>query len=58
LALFFVYHTWWPQGWSAPVDLIAVGLTGLALLALFYFKRSVMEVLAGSAILGGAFYLF
>jgi chromate transporter len=58
LALFFAYHTWWPQGISAPVDLIAVGLTGLALLALFYFKRSVMEVLAGSALLGGAFYLF
>lgn len=52
LALFFAYHTWWPQGFSAPVDLIAVGLTGLALLALFYVKRSVMEVIAGAALLG------
>jgi chromate transporter len=58
LALFFAYHTWWPQGWSGTVDLVSVSLTALALIALFYFKRSVMEVLAGSAILGGAFYLF
>lgn len=58
LALFFAYHTWWPQGWSGTVDLVSVALTALALIALFYFKRSVMEVLAGSALLGGAFYLF
>src|SRR5262249_44803721 len=46
LAVFFAYHVLWPQGLSGRFDwpsaLIAVG----AALALFRFKRGVIEVIA------------
>ena len=52
LALFFGYPLLWPQGFSGALDgasaLIAVG----AAVALFKFKRNVMHVIAGCAVLG------
>ncbi|HUG24737.1 chromate efflux transporter [Piscinibacter sp.] len=52
LALFFAYHVLWPRGFDGPFDtasaLIAIG----AGVALFRFKRGVMEVIAASAVIG------
>lgn len=55
LAIFFAYHVWWPKGFSADFDWAALMLTVSALVALFYFKRTVMEVLCACALLGVGF---
>jgi chromate transporter len=52
LALFFAQHVWWPTGWSGGFDWISVGITAVAAVALLYFKRSVIQVIAVSALLG------
>lgn len=52
LALFFAVHVLWPQGLAAPVDAAALVLALLAALALFRWRRSVLEVIAGAAVLG------
>ena len=65
LALFFGVHVLWPQGLgdgSLPeawhrLDLAALALTLAAALALFRFKRSVMQVIAGAALAGLALRL-
>lgn len=52
LALFFSYHVLWPEGFTGKFDgisaLIALGAT----VALFRFKRNVMQVLAACASVG------
>jgi chromate transporter len=52
LALFFGYHLLWPEGFDGPFDvrsaLIAVG----AAVALFKYKRGVMEVIGLCALVG------
>ncbi|WP_310626191.1 chromate efflux transporter [Limnohabitans sp.] len=52
LALFFAYHLLWPEGFTGSLDvrssLIAIGAT----VALFHFKRPVMEVIALCALVG------
>jgi chromate transporter len=52
LALFFGYHLLWPEGFDGAFDvrsaLIAVGAT----VALFKYKRSVMEVICLCALVG------
>jgi chromate transporter len=52
LALFFGYHVLWPQGFEGRFDwpsaLIALG----AAVALFRFKRGVIQVLLASALTG------
>ncbi|MBI5920170.1 MAG: chromate efflux transporter [Betaproteobacteria bacterium] len=52
LAMFFGYHVLWPSGFTGQIDwisgLIAIGAT----LALFHFKRNVIHVIAGCALLG------
>ncbi|MGV2837134.1 chromate transporter, partial [Pseudomonas shirazensis] len=52
LALFFGYHVLWPNGFEGAFDwrsaLIAVG----AAVALFRFKRGVIQVLCASALAG------
>ena len=57
LALFFGYHVLWPQGFDGSFDwpsaLIALG----AALALFRFKRGVIQVLLGCALVGLAVHL-
>ena len=52
LALFFGYHVFWPQGLTEAPDPAALVLAGLAALALFRFKRGVIEVIAASALAG------
>lgn len=60
LALFFGYHVLWPQGFTGEgaggfasgFDWIAALIALAAILALVYFKRNVMEVIVGSALLG------
>lgn len=52
LAVFFGYHVMWPQGLAGAFDwgsaLIALG----AAVALFRFKRGVIEVIAACALIG------
>ncbi|MGE5490148.1 MAG: chromate transporter, partial [Actinomycetota bacterium] len=52
LALFFAYHVFWPRGFDGAPDWLSVAVAGLAALALFRFKRNVMEVIAVCAALG------
>jgi chromate transporter len=52
LALFFAYHVWWPKGFEGNVDWIAVAIAISTSVALFKFKRSVMEVIFSSAAIG------
>ena len=52
LAIFFAYHVWLPQGLTGPIDWISVLLSAAAVLALFVFKRTVLEVLGASALMG------
>jgi chromate transporter len=52
LALFFGYQLLWPQGWAGQMDVVAGALAVAAAIALFYFKRSVIEVIFACAILG------
>jgi len=52
LALFFGYHVLWPQGFAGRFDWPSAVIALLAGLALFRFKRNVMEVIAVSAIVG------
>ena len=58
LALFFGQHVLWPQGWSGQFDGVAAAIALAAALALFRFKRGVIEVIAGSAAVGLAFHLW
>jgi chromate transporter len=57
LALFFGYHVLWPQGWAGRLDWAALVLALGAAVALFRFKRSVIQVIAGCAIAGLAISL-
>ncbi|MBA0389776.1 chromate efflux transporter [Stenotrophomonas maltophilia] len=57
LALFFGYHVFWPQGFVGPFDWPSALLTLFAVVALFRFKRGVIQVLACCALLGLAVYL-
>lgn len=52
LGLYFIYHVIWPAGFAAGIDWVALGITVIALLALFVFKRGVISVLIGCALLG------
>ncbi len=56
LALFFGWHVLWPRGWDGafewPAAVIALG----AAIALFRFKRGVIEVIAGCALVGLAWH--
>lgn len=52
LALFFGYHVWWVGGFAGKFDGIAAAMTLVAAIALFKFKRSVMQVIAVSAVVG------
>ncbi len=52
LALFFGYHVFWPTGFSANVDLPSVVIAAIAAVALFRYKRGVIQVLLGCALAG------
>ncbi|HEX5394113.1 MAG TPA: chromate efflux transporter [Rhodocyclaceae bacterium] len=52
LALFFGYHVLWPQGFAGRFDVTSAVIALLAAIALFRFKRGVMEVIGGCALVG------
>jgi chromate transporter len=52
LALFFGHHVLWPQGWGGAMDATAAVVALGAAVALFYFKRNAMHVIAACALLG------
>jgi chromate transporter len=52
LALFFAYHVFWPAGFEQAFDWPALLLALAAAVALFRFKRGVIEVLLACAVLG------
>jgi chromate transporter len=52
LALFFGYHTLWPQGFSGSLDLPSALIAVAAAVALFKFKRNVMQVIGVCGLLG------
>ncbi|KRW61291.1 chromate efflux transporter [Pseudomonas sp. TTU2014-080ASC] len=58
LALFFAYHVLWPEGFSGVFDWPAALIALVSAVALFRFKRGVMEVLLVSALAGLAVYLW
>ncbi len=57
LALFFAYHVLWPEGFSGSFDGGSLFIACAAAVALFKFKRSVIQVLAASALIGLAIKL-
>ena len=52
LALFFAYHVMWPDGLGGRFEIMSAVIAAGAALALFRFKRGVMEVIGGSALAG------
>ncbi len=52
LALFFGYHVFWPTGFSGNVDLPSAVIAAIAAIALFRYKRGVIQVLLGCALAG------
>ncbi len=52
LALFFGYHVMWPQGFGAEFDWGSAAIAAAAAVALFRFKRNVIEVIAIAAVAG------
>ncbi|MES2886883.1 MAG: chromate efflux transporter [Pseudomonadota bacterium] len=58
LALFFAHHLLWPHGFSGPVDGVSAALTVAAAVALVYFRRPVVQVIAACGALGFLAHLF
>jgi chromate transporter len=54
LALFFGYHALWPEGLAGDIDLFATLIAAAAAVALFWFKRNVIHVVAACAVAGFA----
>lgn len=52
LACFFGYHVLWPQGFSGNLDWPSALIALAAAIALFRFKRGVIQVLLGCALVG------
>ena len=52
LALFFSYHVLWPQGFAGYFDWPSALIALAAAIALFRFKRSVIQVLFSCALVG------
>ncbi len=52
LALFFGYHTLWPQGFGGSVDIPSAFIAAGAALALLKFKRNVMQVIGVCGVVG------
>jgi chromate transporter len=57
LALFFGYHVLWPEGFAGSFDWPSALITIGAAVALFRFKRGVIQVLLGCALVGLAIHL-
>jgi chromate transporter len=52
LALFFAWHTWWPQGAAGGFDAVAAGLSLVAMIALMRYHQQALHVIAVCALLG------
>ncbi len=52
LALFFGYHVLWPHGLHGTFDWPSAAIAFAAAVALFYFRHSVIQVLAASGLIG------
>ena len=52
LALFFVYHVLWPQGWTSPIEVPSVLILLCACLALFRYKVNVVLLIASCGLFG------
>jgi chromate transporter len=52
LALFFAWHTFWPQGWAGGLDGVSLLIALAAAVALFRFKVGVLPLLGACALLG------
>lgn len=52
LALFFGYHVLWPAGFSGHFDWPSALIALAASIALFRFKRNVIQVIAACAVVG------
>jgi chromate transporter len=57
LACFFGYHVLWPNGFGGQLDWPSALLAIAAAIALFRFKRGVIEVLMGCGLIGLAVHL-
>ncbi|MFJ2319313.1 chromate efflux transporter [Pseudomonas sp. NPDC087817] len=57
LACFFAYHVFWPTGFAGQADVFSIVLAVMAALALFVFKRGVIEELIVCALVGLGFHL-
>ncbi|MFZ3182570.1 MAG: chromate efflux transporter [Pseudomonas sp.] len=57
LALFFAYHVLWPTGFAGHFDWPSALIALAAAVALFRFKRGVIQVLLGCGLLGLAVHL-
>ena len=58
LALFFGYHVLWPKGLAGFFDGWSALIALAAIIALFRYKRSVIEVIAACAVLGLALNIY
>ncbi|RZI82966.1 MAG: chromate efflux transporter [Rubrivivax sp.] len=52
LALFFGYHVLWPKGFEGGFDAVSALIALAAAIALFRFKRHVIQVIAACAVVG------
>lgn len=52
LALFFGYHLLWPQGFAGRFDAVSAAIAIAAGVALFHYKRSVIQVIVASGLVG------
>ena len=52
LALFFGYHVLWPKGFHGPFESISALIAIAAAVALFRFKRNVIQVIGACAVIG------
>ncbi len=52
LAMFFGYHVLWPQGFSGTFDRVSALIALAAAIALFRYRRGVIEVIAACALIG------
>lgn len=52
LAMFFGYHVLWPKGFSGTFDWLSALIALTAAIALFRYKRGVIEVIAVCALIG------
>ena len=59
LALFFAWHVFWPNGWTAGMptgglDYVSLAIGAIAVLALFRFKAGVIPVILACGAAGMA----